>query len=970
MKDSSKDIIGDSEHHERHQGRKLSDSKIIHEDNREGPPDESCDLEVIKGIEEIYYSEADFDMIAYELNNMPPVIEMSKLDEYRDFLRKQSYAVTRELSRKILKNQAAYVRELERVIDLQSSLLKATSICSKGRSHLSRAKEEATMRVLTVLSKHRRKVLLLNLMKSLRFIKTLQQTDVRLKELLEENNYPTAIQICLECQKAAETFRQYVCIRELSSDLQETLDQIEEQLDVALSKVCNDFNEKQYEKLQSAYMLLGKTQTAMDQLQMHYLNTINNVALQVISDHLTLTNAMPSQHEDLNFSSLCKSMQPEQFYACLIDLCKHFWVVIASYRQAMQWHINFDESLEQKKQDVVVVRSPVTSGSEDDAEKPNGDNKVKHMFDRQYVKSKLDQGLNRIWQDIQQKVKTLVLATDLAYFKYDDFIRVLDVLSRLISIGDEFCNSKSQSLQECIRIQTINYFKAYHRATLDELKMFLENEVWALCPVQTNFGIFSLPEFDFMRPSLALKKSQQHTTSEPKKPDTGFFAAFKSDGKTPFDDLLVTECTKQETEQDRAQDRQKEIERIYGYNDEDDLDDDDDEPDELKLDYVDEKTGDEAESRPMQSTRPNKKISKNSPIISNTTLNVLRSFGKYMQMMSVLKPIAFDVVICMSQLFDYYLFAVYSFFASRWSDATVDVDANSNSGLSSKLTMSLKRISNNIILKKDGVLNQGDLKIPPPSLSPMVDLSNPKDLYGLHHRVVAMESLVFLAKQLKALHSHLDSLIPVNKRAFLSQFFSQTVDVTEELRTPVYKAVADLAIPFDQTIQSMSLVRWDIKEIMSQHSRYVDDLIREFQLLSNSLNSTSSLVPIPEEVNVIIWTHVVYMSNRTFVEGFANVKKCTNEGRALMQLDYQQLLIKLERIAPVRPIPGRELVESFVKAFYLNEQDLERWLKEHPEYSLRQLRNLVTCGTGSHITKKTKNRLLDILEDSERSKSK
>ena len=64
----------------------------------------------------------------------------------------------------------------------------------------------------------------------------------------------------------------------------------------------------------------------------------------------------------------------------------------------MQWHIDFDESLEQKKQEVVVVRSPVTSGSEDDAEKTNGDNKVKHMFDRQYVKSKLDQGLNRIWQ--------------------------------------------------------------------------------------------------------------------------------------------------------------------------------------------------------------------------------------------------------------------------------------------------------------------------------------------------------------------------------------------------------------------------------------------------------------------------------------------------------------------------------------------------------------------------------------------
>ena len=32
---------------------------------------------------------------------------------------------------------------------------------------------------------------------------------------------------------------------------------------------------------------------------------------------------------------------------------------------------------------------------------------------------------------------------------------------------------------------------------------------------------------------------------------------------------------------------------------------------------------------------------------------------------------------------------------------------------------------------------------------------------------------VFLSKQLKNLHNHLDSLIPQTKRGFLSQFFSQ-----------------------------------------------------------------------------------------------------------------------------------------------------------------------------------------------------
>lgn len=36
--------------------------------------------------------------------------------------------------------------------------------------------------------------------------------------------------------------------------------------------------------------------------------------------------------------------------------------------------------------------------------------------------------------------------------------------------------------------------------------------------------------------------------------------------------------------------------------------------------------------------------------------------GNYLQMMSVLQPIAFDVLECLSQLFDYYLYAVKSLY--------------------------------------------------------------------------------------------------------------------------------------------------------------------------------------------------------------------------------------------------------------------------------------------------------------------
>lgn len=39
------------------------------------------------------------------------------------------------------------------------------------------------------------------------------------------------------------------------------------------------------------------------------------------------------------------------------------------------------------------------------------------------------------------------------------------------------------------------------------------------------------------------------------------------------------------------------------------------------------------------------------------------SKGRYMEMIEMLKPIAFDVIICMTQLFDYYLYTIYNLFA-------------------------------------------------------------------------------------------------------------------------------------------------------------------------------------------------------------------------------------------------------------------------------------------------------------------
>ncbi|KAM8936549.1 syndetin [Lycaon pictus] len=922
---------------------------------REQPSDPQAEQELINSIEQVYFSTDSFDIVKYELEKLPPVLNLQELEEYRDKLKQQQAAVSKKVADLILEKQPAYVKELERVTSLQTGLQLAAVICTNGRRHLNIAKEGFTQASLGLLANQRKRQLLIGLLKSLRTIKTLQRTDVRLSEMLEEEDYPGAIQLCLECQKAASTFKHYSCISELNSKLQDTLEQIEEQLDVALSKICKNFDINHYTKVQQAYRLLGKTQTAMDQLHMHFTQAIHNTVFQVVLGYVELCSGnTDTKFQKLQYKDLCTHVTPDSYIPCLADLCKALWEVMLSYYRTMEWHEKHDNE----------DTTSASEGSNIGTEETN--------FDRGYIKKKLEHGLTRIWQDVQLKVKTYLLGTDLSIFKYDDFIFVLDIISRLMQVGEEFCGSKSEVLQESIRKQSVNYFKNYHRTRLDELRMFLENETWELCPVKSNFSILQLHEFKFMEqsrsPSVSPSKQPASTSSK----TVTLFEQYCSDGN-PFE--IQANHKDEETEDVLASNGYESDEQEKSAYQE--YDSDSDVPEELKRDYVDEQTGDAPVKSVSRETLKSRKKSDyslnkvNAPILTNTTLNVIRLVGKYMQMMNILKPIAFDVIHFMSQLFDYYLYAIYTFFGRN--------DSLESTGLglsSSRLRTTLNRIQESLIDMEVSADPTATLtaaeerkeKVPSPHLSHLVVLTSGDTLYGLAERVVATESLVFLAEQFEFLQPHLDAVMPAVKKPFLQQFYSQTVSTASELRKPIYWIVAGKAIDYEQMLLLMANVKWDVKEIMSQHNIYVDALLKEFEQFNRRLNEVSKRVRIPLPVSNILWEHCIRLANRTIVEGYANVKKCSNEGRALMQLDFQQFLMKLEKLTDIRPIPDKEFVETYIKAYYLTENDMERWIKEHREYSTKQLTNLVNVCLGSHINKKARQKLLAAIDDIDRPK--
>ena len=49
-----------------------------------------------------------------------------------------------------------------------------------------------------------------------------------------------------------------------------------------------------------------------------------------------------------------------------------------------------------------------------------------------------------------------------------------------------------------------------------------------------------------------------------------------------------------------------------------------------------------------------------------------------------------------------------------------------------------------------------------------------------------------------------------------------------------------------------------------------------------------------------------------------------------MQLDFRHFVMKMERIAEIKPLPHQDFVANYVKAFYIPEAELEQWVKQHP----------------------------------------
>ena len=830
-------------------------------------------------------------------------------------LQTQSSEVGRRVSDIILQNSQAYSQELQRVSDFKLLLEDSYQICSIARRSLFMNESIFIGPTLRLINKQMKKSHLIHMFKSVQGIKQLQRTQLRIGELIEAAEYPEAISNCFDCDAALKFYEHFKCVKDLKKRVKEHFYQIEQLLDKSVAEVCQEYQQAAYEKIVASYKLLNKMDSFIDQLNTHIISALNITASRTLIG--VLMTRQPAKLDELKrkeYGELCAMLTTDDYRGCLTELCNSLWLIMKNYYQMMMWH---EEYLSE------AVNCELST--------------------------KFSQGLNRLWQDVQLKISICFRSMCFEHIKFDEFIEILTVNNRLIEIGQEYCNRScdSQIMLKAAKDQTLSFFKLYHVNHLDELKMFLENETWQLCPVKSSFSIFKLHEYKFLKES---RFGQTSVVAEEKTVKSRPVSATKFDlnhniidmlgTKKPFDlthaaKLNRSVCLSEISNRRRAS--------SSSYSD----------SDSSSSEELDNSSSDKENSQ-IESLSRNKNIlslliarSKKSgqnlfrtPMLTNTTLNIMRLYGKYIQMLSIFRIISNDVIGYLMQLFYFYFYYIYMQFAQG--------------GVGEDATSSIETIIKNI---KNELFVQAKYSMVEPQTVGIKSMRNRQDyLRCIQERVVAAESLVFLAQQLENLFPLISDYMP-NKSvdAYLSMLRE-----TAKMRLPIYMHISKVAVDYSQIGESIGRINWDLDEIMSQHNPYVDALLRQVQQLIMDIESMREVLVVEKRTLNIFLEQTIRLIMKMLVDGYASIKKCSNEGRALMQLDFQQLIVKLEKICEIRPMPDKDYVEAYIKAYYLPDSSLEKWVKDHSEYSPKNVISLLNLM--AQATRKTKMNIVASLE--------
>ncbi|KAM3409572.1 hypothetical protein ACQJBY_002084 [Aegilops geniculata] len=825
------------------------------------------------------------------------------------------------------------VKGMQLVMELEQDLKVANVICMNGRRHISSSKNEVS-RDLVVNVKSKKKQALL------------------------------AFQLLPEYLQILENYSGLSAVQEMGRGIEAWLARTIRKLDNHLLGVCQTFSEESYLTVVDAFALMGDIGGMAEKMQSFFLQEVLSRTHIVLKEMLEEEVGNNTQRNRFTYSDLCVQVPESKLRPCLLKTLESIFSLMRSYYAIMSFCPEAKNNTSKSpsgtsadtgrshssavvnQADVAATKSDrmPSSVSNPDASTSGTDAPFYQLRKdaTKLVAYTFERGRRNLWQLATSRLSVLLACSAVSSTSIYQFLKNYEDLTIFILAGEAFCGFEASEFRQKLKTVCLNYIVTFHRQNIYALKMVLEKESWTIMSAEASqiislagltgdgaalisptSGSATLPKDYFRGNSTATNTGRQNNgfaswhnignpfsfklengSAESPKGNVLFNSSFGNGNNSPFDE----------------------------------------ENEDLLADFIDEDSQLPSRTLKTKIVKSNTSHWKDGDISSQTgsSLSLLRMMDKYARLMQKLEMVNVELFKGMFQLFGIFYHHIYETFGyqdrSQSGKPLPDSQSFRLKAALSKITQDSDQWikPQNSLYPSSSPLSIGST-IAQMDVMPTAPPSSMFTSYGLKERCAAAETVSLVARVLNRSRAHLHSVLSQNNTSVVEEFFGTLVDTVPDLAEHIHRTSARMLLHINGYPDKIANAKWEVKELGTDHNGYVDLLLGEFKHYKTRLDHGG----ISKELQHLLLDYGIESIAEVLVEGLSRVKRCTDEGRALMSLDLQVLINGLQHIVSSNVKPRLQIVETFVKAYYLPETEYVHWARSHPEYSKSQVVGLV-----------------------------
>ncbi|XP_062200402.1 uncharacterized protein LOC133903069 [Phragmites australis] len=934
----------------------------------------------VEKLEEVFYEE-EFDPINYILQSIPDEGgDATYFDKQSTLRLAQLDKIAERLSHHVMGHHEEMVKGMQLVMELEQDLKVANVICMNGRRHITSSKNEMS-RDLVVNVKSKKKQDLLDVLPILTELRHALDMQMELETLVEKENYFQAFQLLPEYLQVLENYSGLSAVQEMGRWIETWLAQTIQKLDTHLLGVCQTFNEESYLTVIDAYALMGDIGGMAEKMQSFFLQEVLSQTHFVLKEMLEEDVGNNTQRNRFTYSDLCVQVPECKLRPCLLRTLKNLFSLMCSYYAIMSFAPG-EKNIESKGPDLAYKNNTPQSSNEPLVDSGRGHSSVAVIQDgsapektdrksspevsnpdastsgmgspfyqlrtdaTKLVAHTFERGRRNLWQLATSRLSVLLSSSSVCSTSTYQFLKNYEDLTIFILAGEAFCGFEASEFRQKLKTVCLNYVVSFHRQNIYALKMVLEKESWTIMSAEAS-QIISLAGLTGDGAALISPTGSSSnlpiysyrgnsTTDNSGKQKNGFSSWLKIEN--PFSSKLEN-GTVESPKSNMFFNSSASNNHGNGNNSSFDEENED-----LLADFIDEDSQLPSRIPKPKIVKGNSAHWKDGDISSQTgsSLSLLRMMDKYARLMQKLESVNVELFKGISQLFSIFYHCIYETFGHQDR-------SQSGKPLPDYQSFRLKAALSKITQDSDQWIKSQNISYSPSSplsmnstfaqmdVMPTAPPSSMFTSYGLKERCAAAETISLVARVLNRSRAHLHSVLSKNNTSVVEEFYRTLVDSVPDLAEHIHRTSARMLLHIDGYPDKIANAKWEVKELGIEHNGYVDLLLGEFKHYKTRLDHGG----ISKELQHLLLEYGIESVTEVLVEGLSRVKRCTDEGRALMSLDLQVLINGLQHIVSANVKPKLQTVDTFIKAYYLPETEYVHWARSHPEYSKSQVVGLV-----------------------------